>query len=198
MSARRRAVYLVLIALCVLANWGMFRLHPQLARLRSSQAEAAELEKRRGDEQAFLALASELERVEAQLEAAGPAPHSRDPAADPGLAVSALAQQCGLLVESATPIAAPRASGQPTHGYDPAPAAALKGPAERMQRAFPERPLLRWSAWGDFAGLLRFLEQLPDLPGEPVVLELQVERAQRPGAGTEPAAPLLIRLLLAA
>ena len=197
MSARRRAVYLVLIALCVLANWGMFRLRPRLTRLQASQAEVAELEQRRGDQRAFITLAAELERVESQLEASGPAPSAaRDPAADPGLALAALAEQCGLLVESTTPIAAPRAPGQATQGYDAPATAPLKGPAERLQRAFPERPLLRWSAWGDFAGLLQFLEQLPALPGEPVVLELQVERAQRPGAQASPS--LIIRLLLAA
>lgn len=194
MSPRRRAVYCVLIALCALLNWGMFRLRPRLTRLAAGQAEVVQLEQRRGEQQAFVTLAAELERVESQLEACDPAPSAaRDPAADPGLALAALAEQCGLLVESSAPIVTPRASSQ---GNDAPAAAPLKGPAERMQRAFPARPLLRWSAWGDFAGLLQFLEQLPALPGEPVVLELQVERARRPGGQESP--PLIIHLLLAA
>ena len=191
MSQQRKAVYWVLIALCLLVNWGMFRLHPRWKELAALDAQ---LEARAGDHTGAEELArmvAELERLERELEPAGTSGSPGLDAGDPsetGLALADLASRCGLYLESSSPQAAPAAGT--TQAQD-----SLAG---KLAKAHPQRPLLRWSAWGDFAGLLAFLEALPALPGQPVVLELQVDRVKSPAPAGVDRPPLQIRLLLAA
>lgn len=185
MSAlRRKDVQLGLVATCLVANWGLFLVRPRLDRLRGLEAEVERLEGERERAAGLQTLLADLDHVEEELAASAPPASSSSPE---GFELSALAAACGLTVEAAAPFEAATAR----YGDDgPAPSSA-SALTERLRKADPGRRLVRWSAWGDFAGLLAFLERLPSLPGEPVVLDLQVERKRDPGA------PLLIRMVLA-
>lgn len=184
MTPLRRNVYLALAAVCVLVNWAMFRLHPRGKELTALTEEIVRLEPASAAAGQVRTLQAELAAIEEDLAAVGTTDAARP---DPSLDLSSLAAECRLVVETATPFESRRT----TYEESPQPVTSASGLAERMRRIDPERRLVRWSAWGDFAGLLAFLDHLPTLPGEPVVLELTIERKRHAGP------PLLIRLLLA-
>jgi hypothetical protein len=187
MTSRRKAASWALIAGCLLVNGAMFRLRPRWQELRGLEGQLATLEAERAGAAELARQVAELSRLEAELEArGGGALAARAEPCEVGLALADLAARCGLALESTGPHVA----------GDAAPGAGREEPlAARLSRADPARQAVRWTARGDYVGLLAFREALPGLPGCPLVLELQVERVRAPLPGQP---PLHIRLLLGA
>lgn len=199
MTNQRKAIYVLLIAACGLVNWAMFRWDPLRKELAALDAQLTALEAESADTGQLAAMTVELGRLEDQLAEQGVARTPGDPR-EAGLALADLAQRCGLYLDSSSQITAGAAPArQLTAAQLAAQAEAGGAPgatlATRLGQAQPERPLLRWNVWGDFAGLLAFLEALPSLPGAPLVLELQIDRTPQTGPARP---PLTIHMVLAA
>lgn len=158
MSSAPRSLKLLWIALAVsLVGWGVLRLRPRWTALQTAEAELAKLELAPG------ATGSEVQALERELAVAKG--RGGQMAALPSRQLSGLAQAAGLRVDG-------------SRVWEPLP---RKGPrsaprslVERLRTQAPQRLLIRWSARGEFASVVRFLDGLTD-QGQAAVLELSLE-----------------------
>lgn len=169
MSGAHRGPQLLLALAAVLAaSWGGLRLRPLILERQGAEARTLELA---SGLSATRAEVEELERQLAREQEAGRAPGTALTGSD----LSRLAAEAGLAVDVSAL-------------WDPPPANRALAPGsvaslpERLHAQDPGRLIIRWSARGEYASLLRFVDALAGA-GHAAVLELSL---RTPAGGRGP------------
>ncbi|HBP18480.1 MAG TPA: hypothetical protein DEA08_11945 [Planctomycetes bacterium] len=176
-GAPNTSTLLLSLGIGLLISWGLVRVRPRYQELQRARTSSSELARRpRASEE-------EVARLRRQLaderRAKGPAPKPLPPGE-----LSRLAAKAGLAVDVSDPWEPPQQRPGRSRSSEPRSLPARLAEHER------ERVLIRWSARGDFLGLVRFLDFLGETE-RACVLELSLS-APESGAG-----PLHMNMVLA-